>query len=54
MRANWEAVSIGGRRPKLCKNAKICVSPKIFPTSTQELGRLAIAGNTGGYAFSLN
>src|ERR1035441_349327 len=40
--------------PRVCKNAKICGSPKIFPTATRVLWPLAIAGNTGGYALSLN
>jgi hypothetical protein len=45
---------LGRSWPRLCENAKICVSPKTFPTSTQDLRRLAIAGTTDGHAFSLN
>lgn len=49
----WRNMLLDCFWPRVCKNAKICVSPKIFPTSTQELRPLAIAGNTDGYALSL-
>lgn len=39
---------------RLCENAKICVSPKIFPTLIPDLRHLDIAGTTGHDDFSFN